>query len=68
MNRTKQITKVTLVGAVVNVLLTIAKCLAGIFARSSAMLADGIHSLSDLLSDAVVLVFVKLSGKERDEI
>ena len=67
MNRTKQITTVTLVGAVVNVLLTIAKCLAGIFARSSAMLADGIHSLSDLLSDAVVLVFVKLSGKERDE-
>ena len=67
MNRTKKITTVTLVGAVVNVLLTIAKCLAGIFARSSAMLADGIHSLSDLLSDAVVLVFVKLSGKERDE-
>lgn len=66
MDRTKEITAVTLVGAVVNLVLTALKCVVGVLAHSSAMLADGIHSLSDLLSDAVVLVFVKISGKDRD--
>ena len=57
MNREKEIRKITLWGSLVNVLLTIFKIIAGILGRSAAMIADGIHSLSDLLSDIVVPVF-----------
>ena len=57
----------TLVGSVVNIILTVFKILAGILGRSTAMIADGIHSLSDLLSDIVVIVFVKISAKGRDK-
>jgi cation diffusion facilitator family transporter len=64
--REKQIRNVTLWGAVVNILLTVAKLLAGIFGRSAAMVADGVHSLSDLLSDLVVLVFTHISSKDKD--
>ena len=67
MDREKKISQVTLVGALANLLLTIGKIVAGLVARSSAMLADGIHSLSDLVSDAVVLFFVHLSAKDRDK-
>jgi len=67
MDRTKRISFVTLVGAGVNIILTALKIVAGIFGKSSAMLADGIHSLSDLLSDVIVLVFVKISGKKKDK-
>ena len=65
-DREKQIRNVTLWGAVVNILLTVAKLLAGIFGRSAAMVADGVHSLSDLLSDLVVLVFTHISSKDKD--
>lgn len=58
--------KVTLAGLVVNVLLSAGKIAAGVFGRSAAMLADGVHSLSDLLSDVVVLVFVRVSSRGRD--
>ena len=58
--------KVTLAGLVVNVLLSAGKIAAGVFGRSAAMLADGAHSLSDLLSDVVVLVFVRVSSRGRD--
>ena len=57
----------TLVGSVVNALLTAFKIVAGIIGHSAAMVADGVHSLSDLLSDVVVLVFVRISGKGRDK-
>ena len=67
MNREKEITRVTLVGSVVNVALTAFKFVAGILGRSAAMTSDAIHSLSDLLTDAVVIIFVKISGKPADK-
>ena len=59
--REREIRKVTLWGAAVNITLTIAKLLAGTFGRSAAMVADGVHSLSDLLTDAIVLIFTNIS-------
>lgn len=67
MSRTNKITFVTLVGSVVNAALTAFKIVAGVIGHSAAMVADGVHSLSDLLSDVVVLVFVRISGKGRDK-
>lgn len=65
--REKQIISVTVWGAVANVLLTLVKFVAGIWGRSAAMVADAVHSLSDLISDAVVLVMVKIAGKGKDK-
>ena len=65
--RERSIRRVTLWGALVNMGLTVFKLLAGIFGRSAAMVADGIHSLSDLLSDAVVLIFTHISSKGNDK-
>lgn len=67
MDRTAKVTFVTLVGSVVNIILTVFKIFTGVLGRSTAMIADGIHSLSDLLSDIVVIVFVKISAKGRDK-
>lgn len=67
MDRRSKVTFVTLVGSVVNIVLTVFKILAGVMGRSTAMIADGIHSLSDLLSDIIVIVFVKISSKGRDK-
>lgn len=65
-SRENQIYRVTIVGTVVNLLLTAIKFFAGIVGRSSAMVADAVHSLSDLVSDLVVLVFVRVAGKPED--
>ena len=65
--RTKQIRNVTLIGSFINLLLTIGKIIAGIVGHSSAMIADGIHSLSDFITDVVVIVFIRVSGKGRDK-
>ena len=65
-DREKQIRDITLWGSLVNIVLTVCKIVAGILGRSAAMVADGIHSLSDLMSDVVILIFVHLSSKERD--
>ncbi len=67
MNREREIYKVTLVGSAANVLLTVFKFVAGILGHSAAMTADAIHSLSDLLTDAVVLLFVRISSKPEDK-
>ena len=67
MNRTNEIFKVTIIGSVVNVLLLVLKFVAGVLGHSSAMIADAVHSLSDFLTDIVVLVFVKISGKPKDK-
>ena len=67
MNREKEIYKVTLVGGVVNVILLVFKFVAGILGRSSAMIADALHSLSDFVTDVIVLVFVKISSKPQDK-
>ena len=66
MSREKEIFKVTLVGSVANILLTVLKFVAGVVGHSAAMTADAVHSLSDLLTDAVVLVFVRISAKPED--
>ena len=65
--REKQIMAVTWVGLVINTLLTAFKLIAGFVGNSSAMVADGVHSLSDFVSDIVILVFLKISGKSRDK-
>lgn len=67
MERTKEIYKVTIVGSLVNVLLLVFKFVAGVLGHSSAMIADAVHSLSDFITDIVVLVFVKISGKPEDK-
>ena len=66
MNREKEIYKVTLVGSVGNVALLTFKFVAGVLGHSSAMIADAVHSLSDLITDLVVLVFVGISTKPQD--
>ena len=58
--------RVTLVGALVNVFLSIIKIGFGILGQSAALLADGVHSLSDLASDLLVLVAIKLGAREAD--
>ena len=67
MIREKEIYKVTLVGGAVNVILLAFKFVAGIIGHSSAMIADALHSLSDFVTDIVVLVFVKISNKPQDK-
>ena len=64
--REKEIYKVTAVGTIVNVALTIFKFVAGFVGRSSAMVADAVHSLSDLLTDAIIFIFVKAASKPID--
>lgn len=65
-NREQKIRRITVIGAITNIVLTIFKIIAGIMGRSAAMIADGIHSLSDLLSDIVVIVFTHISSKGKD--
>ncbi len=59
--------RVTIVGAVVNLLLSAVKLIVGTIAGSAALVADGIHSLSDLASDALVLFAAKHAGEAPDE-
>jgi cation diffusion facilitator family transporter len=65
--REKVIYKVTIVGAIVNIVLILFKFAAGILGRSSAMIADAFHSLSDLITDVVIIAFVKISHKPKDK-
>ena len=67
MERNKEIYQVTLVGGVVNVVLLVFKFVAGILGHSAAMVADAVHSLSDFVTDIIVLVFVHISGKPEDK-
>lgn len=66
-SREKEIYKVTLCGGAVNLLLLVFKFVAGVTAHSSAMIADAVHSLSDFVTDIVVIAFVRISGKPQDE-
>ena len=65
--RTKRIYRVTILGMFVYILLFIFKLLAGIIGRSGAMIADAVHSASDFATDIVVLAFVRISAKPRDD-
>ena len=67
MERNQEIYKVTLVGGLVNVLLLLFKFVAGIVGHSAAMVADAVHSLSDFVTDVIVLVFIHISGKPKDK-
>ena len=64
--REQKIKHITVIGAVLNVLLSVIKIFVGVIGHSAAMLADGVHSLSDLISDIVVLVFSHISSKNKD--
>lgn len=66
-SRIKQIKNVTLQGSLINFILTIGKIIAGVVGHSTAMIADGIHSLSDFVTDVIVVLFIKVSGKEKDK-
>ncbi len=65
--RQRDIYKVTIVGSMVNFLLLVFKFAAGILGHSAAMIADAVHSLSDFVTDIIVLVFVRISGKPQDK-
>lgn len=67
MERNKEIYRVTMVGGAVNVLLLLFKFVAGIMGHSAAMVADAVHSLSDFVTDIIVLVFIRISGKPEDK-
>lgn len=67
MDRERKIYRITLLGSAVNSVLVIFKFAAGIFGRSSAMVADAVHSLSDFVTDLIVLIFVRISSKPQDE-
>ena len=67
MTREKEIARVTLAGSVVNLLLVGMKAVAGVAGHSAAMVSDAVHSLSDFVTDIVVLVFVRVSARPQDE-
>ena len=67
MSREKEIYKVTLVGSAGNVALLTFKFIAGVMGHSSAMIADAVHSLSDFITDVIVLAFVHVSAKPQDK-
>ena len=58
--------RVSRVSIAVNLLLSIAKLFAGILASSGAMVSDAVHSASDVFSTILVMVGIRLSGKEAD--
>lgn len=65
-SREKEIYRVTIIGSIVNLMLLIFKFLAGILGHSAAMIADAVHSLSDFITDIIVIVFVRISSKPAD--
>jgi len=58
--------KVTVYGMIANIVLTIFKFVAGILGNSAAMIADAVHSLSDFITDIVVIIGLKAAGKPAD--
>jgi len=65
-DRYQQTTKVTLVSAVINIVLSLVKIFVGYFGHSQSLVADGIHSLSDLVSDGLILFAAKHSHRAAD--
>lgn len=65
--RYKDTVRVTLIGSLVDFLLGVSKIIVGVIAQSQALIADGVHSLSDLVTDAAVLYAAKHSHQEADE-
>lgn len=65
--REREIYRVTWIGFFVNLFLSVGKLFAGLWGHSAAMVADAIHSASDFATDLVVLLFVRISSRPRDE-
>lgn len=65
-DREKKIFKVTLAGSAGNAILVVLKFVAGVISHSSAMIADAIHSISDFITDIIVLIFVGISARPQD--
>jgi cation diffusion facilitator family transporter len=65
--RERGIYKVTFVGSMLNFLLVAFKFIAGFVGNSAAMIADAVHSLSDFITDIIVIVFVRISNKPKDK-
>lgn len=64
--RANKAVHITWLGFWINLLLSVGKILVGIFGTSAAMLADGIHSLSDFITDFIVIIFIRISSKDND--
>lgn len=58
--------RITLLGVVINILLGISKIFGGIFGHSYSLIADGIHSISDLFSDFILIIGYRLWSRPRD--
>lgn len=67
LQRRQAVDKVTWIGILVNILQTVSKIIGGVLTQSQALVADGIHSLSDLVTDGMVLLASKHSHAEADE-
>ena len=66
-NREKEIIRTTWIGSFCNFILLVFKFITGVVGHSSAMIADAVHSLSDFITDIIVILFVKISGKPQDK-
>ena len=66
LERTKIGTKVSLVSIVINLLLSSAKFVFGFLGHSAALISDGVHSASDVISSIIVIIGINLSGKKED--
>jgi cation diffusion facilitator family transporter len=65
--REKKIRGITLWGSLLNIVLMALKIIAGLFIKSSALVADGVHSFSDLVTDLMVLVGARISSRPADK-
>ena len=65
--RERKIFRVTIIGSITNLLLLVFKFAAGIVGQSAAMIADAVHSLSDFITDIIVIIFVKIANKPQDK-
>ena len=65
--RERGIYKVTIIGSIVNITLLVFKFVAGIVGNSAAMIADAVHTLSDFITDVIVIFFVRISNKPKDK-
>ena len=59
--------RITLLGVIVNITLSTLQLIVGIFGRSSAMIADAIHSFSDLITDSIIIISLQITKKPADE-
>jgi len=66
-NNYKESMKISIISIIVNVILSTFKFIAGIIGKSSAMISDSVHSLSDVVSTIIVIIGIKFSNKKSDK-